>query len=259
MTGLATRFYREGLRVELPPYKAYLVNFTTSGYCDFYKKTLAVDDNCKQQDFFVELDEQRTNQYAKKLSFAISDHLQVTNAVNSQWEATHNEKNLLPFNAEEEYVSTGGKYSDIRGPIDDQTSEERTASGAAEPIRGRSEEEDQEKKERERIHRVGARMFEKLLTLSSPFLVPGKGPIHLPPKNDPLMKDLVCKREEGWKITDGGCHIRLYLAKNPVIKQNGGRITLDKHDSLSFTVKLRSLTGRKFHFSSILQQLIIKN
>ena len=70
---------------------------------------------------------------------------------------------------------------------------------------------------------------------------------------DPSSKIKPFKR---WTIADGGCNFLLQLEDNPVLRSHGGRVTLDIHDAVSFSIKLRPTNECKIVISKLNTMII---
>ncbi|CAL8116875.1 unnamed protein product [Orchesella dallaii] len=200
MVGIATRFYRNGARVQVPPFKGFLINLRTDHYCDFQYKGYKLNTNgTKELELQIQAYNKRRKEMDTQRKKEREEHWNIMNKIIEKWPSYG--AMFKPQNIIKEFpmeVNTYEKLEDKLLLTD--------------------------------IPTVAATKVRKLTVDPSIFVPPVRDTFDC--KDDP----------EIWSITDGGCHLRLFLVKNPVIKQGGGRISLDKHDSLSFSVKLRALT-----------------
>ncbi|XP_035709528.1 uncharacterized protein LOC118436166 [Folsomia candida] len=84
----------------------------------------------------------------------------------------------------------------------------------------------------ERLEEVAHRMYAKL-NVSNPRANGSR----------PSAEFEVQQKDTFWRIEDSGCHHRIELVENPVLKGDGGLVTLDLHDSISFTIRALPLTA----------------
>ncbi|ODM94859.1 Cation channel sperm-associated protein subunit beta [Orchesella cincta] len=196
MVGVATRHFRQGARIQVQPFRAFLINLKTDRYCDFQHRGYQLGAKNNSLELHVAAYDKRRYETDIKRNKDLKLHQSVMNKIISKWPTDG--QNTKPMPADPHKITS---YQQV---------EELLLFQGARTIGGE----------------ITRRMI-----INPKLYVP------------PIRKHFKCEDDpEIWSIVDGGCHLRLFLVDNPVIKQGGGRVSLDKHDSLSFTVKLRSLT-----------------
>lgn len=231
MVGLATRYYRQGIKIQLKPFEAFLIDFSTPDFCEYYKKSL-LQLNSTQCDREPSPKDVTTQKYHDR-RIATNDARNEAHDNRKKFNLALNEY-YQSFFYDPSTAPSGDWFKELveLDPTDYYTMEELLLyESLAEPAVGK--------------------FTTNFLMLNVSYNV-----------NEAFSPEFwkhngVCN-QSSWQVVDGGCHLRLYLSKNPVLKQNGGRISLDKFDSLSFQLKLRPLTTRKFEKIYYYKFLILK-